>query len=501
MRFAARQFVLPALLSASVSAAAGAQQMQCDVNEGTPTQLSRAFLAVTVAQQAQGEENFAKAAGQLQSAARQISENPDRISNVEGRNMVLGKVMSLWINQPGIGFNATRGALGLAGPADEPVDLVVMVDSLFDQVERAQPGCATALAPWRAQRPWIGLVNDAISAFNNEQLDSAVVLATRANRLYDDAPYGHMVLGNVAQRRGQVPQAMEHYRTSIATTEGDTTFQEARRSILMALGNLAMESADTASGSAKSELQAAAASTYELLVREFPNTPQGATARMNLGRIKLAQGDTSAVREGYRDQMENPAKYSYQDLLLSAVTAARAEQHADAAKLFELTLEQNPYNRDALFNLAIMYNNMNEFRKMLPVIARLVQVDPSNAENWQLFSFAYNGISRAATGAAAKRAANDSTVKYYEMSQNIGAHVVFTEWTNTPERTSVGGTVENRGKAARTVTLDFEFLDKGGNVLATESVTTGTIEPDGTGRFSVSTATPGVIAFRYKPIK
>lgn len=503
MRFAARQFVLPAMLSTCLTAAAGAQQMQCDVNEGSPSQLSRAFLAVSVAQQAQAESDFTKAGSQLQSAAKQISENLSKLNgNADGRNMVLGKTIALSLNQPGIGFNSTRGAIGLVGNPDEPVDLIAMADSLFDEVEKTNPGCVSALAPWRAQKSWITLVNGAIEQFNQDKLDSAVVLATRANRLYDAAPYAYMVLGNVAQRRGQVAAASEAFQKSIATTEGDSNFVDARRSILMALGNMTMEAADTASDAAtKAGLQRTAIQAFEQLVKEFPTSPQGASARMGLSSIRLAQGDTASLRAAYQDQMQNPGNYTYQELLLAAVGAARAQQNADAARLFELTLENNPWNRDALFNLAAMYANLQQHQKMIPVIARLVAVDPSNAENWQLYSLAYNGISRAAKAAPAKRAANDSTVKYYEVSEKLPAHVVFTEWTNAPERTSVAGTIENRTEAARTFTITFEFLDKAGNVVATETATTEAVAPKARGRFSLSTTAAGVVAFRYKPIQ
>ena len=46
-------------------------------------------------------------------------------------------------------------------------------------------------------------------------------------------------------------------------------------------------------------------------------------------------GDTTAIRASYADQLANPAAFSYNSLMLAAVSAARANQNKDAIKLYE----------------------------------------------------------------------------------------------------------------------------------------------------------------------
>jgi tetratricopeptide (TPR) repeat protein len=514
--------LLPALLSASLAVAAGAQQKECAIDEGKPGQVARALLSVSMAQNAQAAGKPADAAKALSAAVKALTENPEKINNTLGRNLVLGKALSLWVNQPGQSMTPTRGSLGYATSPEQTIDLVAAVDSAFAVVEASDATCAGVIAPWRAQKPWVEMVNGSIELFNNDKLDSAEVVARRSILLYKAAPYGHMVLGNVSQKRGNPTAALQHYRMAVDASK-DTTFNEARRTIMLTMAQVAAEIADTASGAAKQQWATQAAQSYEELIKTFPGSQQASAAAAGLSRMRLASGDTAGFRAAYAEQIASPEKFTYQDILASAVGAARANQYADAAHLFENALKLNPYNRDALFNAAIMYYQLNEYAKMLPFIGTLVKVDPSNGENWRLYAHAYNGLGKAlkpvetkpAAGArrpagakpavspaveAQIRALNDSTVKYYEMAEKMPVQVEFTEWTNLPDRSTLGGTILNKDKAPKSYTITIEFLDKAGQVVATQTATVADVAPNAKGRFSVNTNTPDVIAFRYKPI-
>jgi tetratricopeptide (TPR) repeat protein len=518
----AKSFVLPALLTASLAAAAGAQQQaQCSVDEGKPSQVARALLFVESARSAQAANKSADAAKQLTAAVKALTEAPEKINNANGRNLVLGKALALWLNQPDVGFTPKRGMLGYTTDTESTIDLVAAIDSTFGIVEKAEPGCASATAPFRAQKAWVGLVNSAIEHLNADRADSAEAHAKRAMQLYSAAPYGHMVLGNVAQRRN-VDEAIEHYRQGLAVST-DTLYDEAKRSILSAMGNLAADVADSSTAPAgKQKYAAIATEAYDQLLKEFPESQQAGAARSGLARVRLASGDTAGFKATYADQLANPAKYDYQQLLASAVAAARADQNADAAKLFEAALAANPSNRDALYNAALMHYRMNHFEQMLPFVRKLVEVDPSNPDNWQLYTYAYSGMAKALRPAPAKPAAgarrpaaaakaspaveaqikslNDSTVKYYEMAEKMPVKVEFTEWSNAQDKSTVSGTITNKGSAAKSYSLTLEFLDKAGTVLDTQTVSVADVAPNARGRFSATTAKPGVIAFRYKPV-
>lgn len=519
---------LTALLSASLAAGLDAQQAQqptCAVDETKPTQVGRALLFVEAARSAQAAGRAPDASKQLTFAVKALTEAPEKISNVPGRNFVLGKALSLWLNQPDVGYTPKRGALGYTTNPDATIDLVAAIDSALTVVEKVEPGCAASTAPWRAQKAWVALVNGAIEHLNAERVDSAEVFAKRAMQLYSGSPFGHMVMGNIAQRRN-ADEAIVHYRAGVEAAEDDTLYAEAKRNILSSMGSLAFDVADTAKVAAtKQKYAAVATEAYEQLLKEFPTSSQAVSARAGLARVRLAAGDTTGFKATYQDQLVNPTKYSYQDLLSPAVAAAHANQHADAAKLFENVLLLNPFNRDALNNTALMYYSLEQFDKMLPYIKRLVDIDPSNGDNWRLYAHAYNGIGKALrsptvrsgatarTGARATaatrvnpavdaqvKAYNDSTLKYYEIAEKMPLKLEFKEWTNTSDKSTVAGTIENRSTAAKSYNLTLEFIDKAGAVIDTQVATVASVAPKAKGRFSVTSTKPGIIAFRYKPV-
>lgn len=491
--------VLPVLLTA-VFAGTAAAQASCDVNEDKPSQVGRAFLNITQAATQQEAGNWAGSNKALTAAVKSLTEGDAAAKNPLGYSLVLGKALSLWINDPSVGASGTKAALGFAQGGTETIDIAATVDSLFDTVEAAQPGCAQATAEWRRQRGWVGLLNGAIEHLNAGRADSAALMAERANRL-SPSPYGFMVLGNVAQNRQNVAEALAMYQQTVDLAAGDTAYQEVRLQTLVSMGDLAADAAEDTTGAARTELAKKAAASYELAMKEAPSSMVAPQARAGLGRALLLQGDTAAFRASLKEHLENPANYSYQDVLASAVTAARAGQWKEGVTLFEGALQTNPWNRDALYNAALGYHELGQFEKMLPHVRRLVQVDPSNGENWRLFAYAYNGMSKATKAAAQQRAMNDSVVKYFEMAEKMPHQVQFTEFSNSATKTTVAGTVENRGDAAKSYTLKFEFLDKDGNVVATREAVVADVAGKATGRFSVSVEdAPTAVAFRYAPL-
>jgi tetratricopeptide (TPR) repeat protein len=495
--------VIPTLLSAALATASGAQAAQaagqrpCQIDENAG-QLGKALLSISLAQTNQGASKWPDAATHLRNAVKAL-EKPDK-KNELGQRLVLGKALALWMNQPDVGPTPTRGSLGFTGSPDVRIDLVAAVDSNFAAVEASNAACENETAPWRAQKPWLTLVNQAIEAINAGNVDSAEALANRSLTLYRKAPYAYMVLASAAQNRGQIAQALRYHQQTIDAAT-DTSFAEARRQALLTMANLAADVADTASGATRAQFAREARTAYERLIGETPNSPQASQARGGLSRVLLVSGDTGAFRASYRDQIANPDKYDYRDILASAVAAARSEQWADAAGLFENVAKLNPYNRDALFNLAVTYHEMERFDKMIPYLHRLVAVDPGNADNWLLFARAYNGLGKAAQKAkniSLQKTYNDSTVKYYSASEKLPVNILFTEFTTGETKSTLAGTIENRSDAEKSYSIRFEFLDKSGNVVGSKDVAVASVAPKAKGRFTTTIEGQNIAAFRYK---
>jgi predicted Zn-dependent protease len=494
--------LVPAVLSVAlvtVSGAQGAQpsaQRACQIDESSG-QLGKALLSISLAQTNQAAQKWPEASNHLRNAVKAL-ERPDK-KNELGQRLVLGKALALWLNQPDVGTTPTRGTLGFATSPEARIDLIATIDSSFSHVEATNAACESETAPWRAQKPWLTMVNQSIEAINAGNVDTAEALANRSLRLYRKAPYAYMVLASAAQNRGQIAKALQYHQQTIEAAT-DTSHADARRQSLLTIGNLAADVADTASGATRAQFAREARTAYERLIGEAPSSQQASQARGGLSRVLLIAGDTAAFRASYRDQIENPNKYDYRDILASAVAAARSEQWADAAALFENVAKLNPYNRDALYNLAVTYNELGQHEKMVPYLQRLVAVDPGNADNWLLLARAYNGLGKAAQKAkntALHKAYNDSTVKYFQISEKLPVNVVFTEFTTGEAKSTLSGTLENKTDAEKTYNLRFEFLDKSGNVVGTKEVAVGPVAAKAKGRFTTTVEGQNIAAFRY----
>src|SRR5690348_13091857 len=104
-----RSAVLSMLFTASLAALAGAQQKECQIDENEPNQLARAIFDLSSVQT--GGSKPEQVAAKLQDALKLVNEvDPKR--NPIGEHFVYGKVLVVWMSQPGIGTDPTRGQLG-----------------------------------------------------------------------------------------------------------------------------------------------------------------------------------------------------------------------------------------------------------------------------------------------------------------------------------------------------------------------------------------------------
>lgn len=533
--------VCSALMIAALAAPAGAQQKACELDEGSPNQVARAKLQIQVAQSV---EKPADAAAKLRDAVKYLADG-DMTKNAAGRAYVYGQVMVYWLAQPGMtsGYT-TRGTVGFVTDTAAKFDIIAAIDSGFSIVEKSNPECANTTLSWRQQKGWVDLVNHAIELANSpDKTDSAVAVAKRSLQLSRYAPYGYMVLAQAAAKGNQPKDAIANYKAAIAAaTDTAAAMVDNRRNFQMTLGAYTADLADQAKGAEKAAYLAESKAAYDALAKD-PGTKYADVARNGQARLATMSGDTAAIKNSYADQLANPGAFSYNSLMLAAVTAARAGQTKDAIKLFEAAKSVNPYHRDVLYNLSRLYLLDSAYTKGLPLARQLVEIDPSNPDNYQLMAIAYASIkhgyddqgklyeARAKTygqranapkvsaavlkaniDSAAKmtplikayqdssRVAVDSAIKYNDLMGKLPARVTFNEFTATDAKTTLGGNVANLTDAAKTFMLKLQFVDKAGNVVSSQDVTVGPVAPHATGSFSATATGAGIVAFRYAPI-
>ncbi|HET6681041.1 MAG TPA: hypothetical protein VFG84_07555, partial [Gemmatimonadaceae bacterium] len=437
----------------------------CEIDDGRPNQVKDARNALVKAQIVSDKQK------QLTDAIRLLTKEPEKIDNKVGRDWVLGRSLVTLAALPEQQMVVARGTVGYATNPEAEVDLLLAADSSFDAVESAMPQCAADVEEYRRVL-YVPVVNSAVNAYNDKNVDEAARLSERALIIYPKSPIAYNVLANVAQGKEDFGRAAELYEQMVAAIGDDTTYAQDKQAAMLSIGALHAAVAEEKEGAEKAASLAKAAAAYQAYIAAYPDDSKGPSG---LARVQIASGDTAAAAAMFGTMISNPAGYSDMQLFEAGVNAARADRPKEAAALFEAGLVKNPYYRDALFNVSAMYDATGDTTKMKGMVERLIAVDPNNPENQQLMARYYQALANAEKNADRKKALTDSLVKYFEMSQKAPVKVTFSLFSNDEGKRALGGSVENLTDAAASYTITFEFLDAQGNVVATQQAAVGEV--------------------------
>jgi len=466
----------------------------CDPTANTRGDIAKAQFSMTRALAASEKGNPTK---DLQDVLRLVDNGTD---NPTARNYLRGEAYVLFLMQPNTPAVVPRSTLGLTTNPTGTIDLFMGADSAFSVVEKAAPECAALVSQWRQQKPWLNTLNAAIVALNANQLDSAETFAKRSLLLDRRAPYAYSVLGSIAHNRKDWTAASGYWQQALAAAGTDTTYTDVRTKTMYEIASSASDRAEAASGAAKKTAAREAIKPWQDYIAVANNDLLLADAIDNVSTMYIEAGDSGSVPAVYAPMIANPSKYGEISLVHAGVVATRNGHPVEAATLFTAALGQNPYSRDALNNLAATYIQNKEYGKAFPLIDKLVAMDPSNPDNPLLYAFAYQGLYKGTKDKKLQKIYTDSLIYWNGKSENAQVKLSVNEFTRRANETTVGGTVENRGTAAKTYTVNIELLDKSGTVVDTQTATVGPVSPKSTGTFRVTSAKGGVYGYRYKPL-
>lgn len=480
------------------AAPAGAQGAACDIDETKPREMGLAGFALARAGQAAKPEDKAK---HLREVVKNVAESGDRTQNPTGRAFYLGQAIIYYLSEVNPAEQVKRGDLGFGTDKERVVDALALADSLFTAVEERHPGCVARTQEWRAQKPWFTMVQATFRHLGAGNQDSAQALARRSLVINRRSAYAPYALAAIASQRQQRDTALRYYADAIRLAKGDTTMQEIHSRSLLDAGRLEGEAAELASGAARQEAARRAVGHLTEFLAVAGTTPEASGARSMLADMLLSAGDTAKVVSVYEGLFSAPEKYGDYEFTQAGVTMTRLNKLPEAQKYFEEAVKLNPWQRDALNNLAATYQSQNAFTKMIPVIDRLVKVDPSNPDNWLWYAYAYQGLARSEKAPAKKRQYTDSLVKYNKLSEDMPVKVQFTGFFRGEADTKLVGTIENRTAAPKSYTLKVEFIDKAGNVVQTGTANVGPVAAKKSAEFTVTAPkAEGIAAFRYAPV-
>jgi tetratricopeptide (TPR) repeat protein len=479
---------------ASASPLAAQNAPSCDPTANTKGDIAKAQFSMTRAISASDKGNPTRDLQEVLRLAESGNDNPT------ARAYLRGEAYIIYLMQPNSQAVVPRSALGLTSNPTGTIDLYLAADSAFSLVEKASPECAATISQWRQQKPWLNALNGAITALNAGQVDSAEILAKRSLVLDRKAPYAYSVLGSIAKNKKDYAAANEYWKQALTAAGTDTTYADVRSKTMYEMASSASERAEAATGAAKRAAAKEAIKPWQDYIAAANNDLLLADAVDNVARMYMAAGDSASIPTIYASMLADPSKYGELSLVHAGVVATRNGHQADAQKLFDAALAQNPYSRDAVNNLAATYIQNNQYSKAFPLIDKLVAMDPSNPDNALLYAFAYQGLYKGTKDKKLQKIYTDSLVYFNSRSENAPVKLSVNEFTRRADGTMLAGTIENRSAASKTYNLSVDLLDKSGAVVDTQTATVGPVAAKSTATFKISSPKGGVYGYRYKPL-
>jgi tetratricopeptide (TPR) repeat protein len=469
----------------------------CEIDNAKPQAIARATFSMARASSALKTGSPMK---DLRDALGILSAPSLQTENPLARAYLLGQAYIMLLDQPGVMPITTRSTIGLTTNPTATIDLFAAADSAWNVVEASSPACAAVGQQWRQQKAWLNITNAAINALNADKLDSAEYYAKRALILDRHAPYAYSVLASVAKAKKDYPTATEYWKKTLTAVGTDTAFNDVRDRALFDIAATTTDRANSATGAEKKALARQAIDAWNAVLARSPDDMQSSNAVLNLEKLYIAAGDSMSIGKIYAPMVAQPTRFAENTLMQAGVIASQFKHPADAAVLFSEVLARNPYQRDALNNLAASYFFLNQYDKVFPIVTRLTDLDPSNPDNWMLNAYSYAGLLKTTKPGPLNKRYTDSLTYFNGKAEKMGLKLTFTEFSRNNDGTSLVGMIENRGAAAKTFPLSVDFLDRTGQVLFTETVSVGPVPPKGSKEFRIKNPKGGVAGFRYKPV-
>jgi tetratricopeptide (TPR) repeat protein len=502
--------VLPLLATFALALPLSAQTAPCPIDLLQPATLGIANLQRQGMMNAKTPDDSRKA---LKTAMKQLFD-AKTASNPLGRDFLTAQFLTLAIENGG--ELQTRDALGMPGNKDEKIDLLHYTDSLFTIVTAGDPKCAAEVKEWRMYKPYMSHIQAGYKAITDGKNDVAVTEGKRALVISRDGAQAYDVLWRASKNLNDQDAVIANIRLAAEKLEGDTTNAPVRANLMFNLGRVQQDYASQAAEPKKSELQHGAAKAFLDVLKEFPASEEAPFALQGISIAAAATKDESLNLAALDMIKANPTKFSGPSLAQAGVIATRANKPADAVALFEAATKSNPYSRDYVYNYAAMLYEAKRPSEMIPVVHRLLTIDPSNPDNVMLFAYAYKGLSDSVNDNFLKKVQKDSAARYAKadlatkktlrdsitvwrreynrlidsvttyskLSDEMPHKLAYTELEMGKDKASVKGTIENRAKTAKSYAIVFEFLGKDGSVVGTKTANVGPVAPGASAEFS-----------------
>ena len=365
---------------------------------------------------------------------------------------------------------------------------MVGLDSAWNKALEILPDCEPDMLTYR-QNAWAILANAAIEKQGAGDVDSAMVLFHRANFAFRGLPHVYMNMGVVFANQAANDSAAVYFAKAAEVAKGDTTLVQDRDAALLNLAAIYNRL-----GNHRGAINA---------LGDYMITNPGdndALRQLAVSYRELGMADSAEVLEGKLltalSEM-NLDDLDANDLVAVGVGFFNANKFDRAADAFRRATALNPFDRDALYNLANAYLAMKSGPQLESTGQQLVAMEPLSEDALRLF---LQGIREQANREADLIRGAEKLI-----SMPVSLDVQRVSYTASEGR--VAGLVTGRDAVKpdnspippAPITIVFEFVDIQGSVAGSHEVQIPALKGGET--HSISFAAPisqGVAGWRYR---
>jgi cytochrome c-type biogenesis protein CcmH/NrfG len=361
------------------------------------------------------------------------------------------------------------------------------LDSGSAVLRRAAAAAAgdTAFADARRE----ALLTVARLAYRSTQSDPAVQKWLRSRFSRDSiAPY----IANDSSIMERVDQSSASRKARGArlspTDQQSFSHDSATRAEALARGRAARASLEQQAATDSAAAQVAfgpAVSAYQGFVAAYPANVDGASTLASILAQAGRRAEASTVFDGL---FTHAAQLSTMDLYELGQRLLQAKMLETGARAYTLALERNPYQRNALAELASAYIEAKDTAKAVATARRLAALDPLNKAGLHVVAQAWE-----------LRGQADSATHYGRLADTLTVDISIASLVSDSTGATVTGVASNLGSAqSKPLRLTIELLDAKGAVLATQPVDVPGLAPGGSKQFQVRGSGKAIAGWRYR---
>ncbi len=372
----------------------------------------------------------------------------------------------------------------LAGIAYGRLDRYKEADDHFLRAEEIYPAYELDIEPER-EAAWGEAFNRGAEAYADGRVEEAKEAWKGAVQIFDLRPEAHRNLAMLLTEEGRYEEAAELYDRALAGLEErpatrileDEELQEreeTRWGLEEAMSGLLL-------------LTDQFSQAEPVLRRQLDRDPDNVELRQNLASAIAAQG-RRAEAEAIYDELLTDSELAATEFQNLGIVLFRSGDYPRAAEAFERLTEFRPNSRDAWFNYANALFAAEDWRSLVSVSDRLLEVDPLS-ENASLIS----------ARAHLELGDEDAAVQGLEGLEAAPFYVEGLILRPAPGGTSVDGrVVGNLQEPNSPVRLRFTFYGDGG-ALGSETVTLPAPASGESAAFEVLFGERAT-SYRYEPV-